>query len=152
MNSPFDRFQAGDRSALTAEQQRGRQVFERAGCDECHDGPMFSDFDLHAEGVAEHPGLQDLDRGDGRYRFRTPSLRNVVLTAPYMHNGTLATLEDVLRFYDQGRSRNPNVVDGRGRNTRNGGDGLARLDGDFRQVDDMTDPEQAAIIAFLHWR
>src|SRR5690606_41471069 len=53
--------------------------------------------------------------GDGRFRFRTPTLRNVALTAPYMHNGTLPTLEEVLRFYDEGRSRNPNVADARSR-------------------------------------
>jgi cytochrome c peroxidase len=147
MNSPVDRFRAGNRAALTPQQQRGLEAFEEAGCDECHDGPMFSDFDLHAEGVAKHPALAAPDSGGGRFRFRTPSLRNVALTAPYMHNGTLATLEDVLRFYDEGHSRNPNVVDGRGRGARGG---LARLDGDFRQVDDMTDREQADIIAFLH--
>jgi cytochrome c peroxidase len=148
MNSPFDRFQAGDTSALTEQQQRGLRAFNRAGCDECHDGPMFSDFDLHAEGVADHPLLPEPDPGDGRFRFRTPSLRNVALTAPYMHNGMLATLEDVLRFYDQGRSENPNVSGRGGR--RGGGDGLARLDRDFARVDDMTDAEMQDIIAFLH--
>ena len=144
MNSPFDRFRAGDRRALSAQQQRGLDAFEDAGCDKCHDGPMFSDYDLHAEGVAEHPLLEEADSGGGRFRFRTPTLRNVALTAPYMHNGTLATLEDVLRFYDEGRSRNPNVADG-----RNARRGLARLDNDFRRVDDLTDQEQADIVAFL---
>lgn len=147
MNSPFDRFQAGDRSAMTPQQQRGRERFEDVGCDECHDGPMFSDFDLHAEGVAEHAALAEPDTGDGRFRFRTPSLRNVALTSPYMHNGTLATLEDVLQFYDEGRSRHPRVADGRG---RRGQRGAAQLDNDFRRVDDMTAQDQADIIAFLH--
>jgi cytochrome c peroxidase len=148
MNSPFDRFQAGDARALTEQQQRGLRAFNRAGCDECHDGPMFSDFDLHAEGVADHPLLTEPDAGDGRFRFRTPSLRNVALTAPYMHNGMLATLEDVLRFYDEGRSENPNVS---GRGGRRGDrDGLARLDRDFQRIDDMTDAEMQDIIAFLH--
>ena len=156
MDSPFDRFQAGDGAALTAQQIRGLETFDDAGCDRCHDGPMFSDFDLEAEGVAEHPLVSAPDTGDGRFRFRTPSLRNVTLTAPYMHNGTLATLEDVLTFYDEGRSRNPSV-------TRNGGDddssddrgggisdgGLARLSGQFRRVDNMSAQEQADIIAFL---
>ena len=71
---------------------------------------MFSDFDLHAEGVRENPKLAEPDAGTRRFRFRTPTLRNVALTAPYMHNGMLATLEDVLRFYDNGRSENPNVL------------------------------------------
>ena len=143
MNSPFDRFQAGDRTALTPQQQRGLEAFEDADCDDCHDGPMFSDFDLHAEGVAEHAALAEPDSGGGRFRFRTPTLRNVALTAPYMHNGTLATLEDVLRFYDEGRSRNANVSAGRRAN------GAARLDRDFRRVADMTDEEMRDIIAFL---
>jgi cytochrome c peroxidase len=144
MDSPFDRFQAGDRSALTAQQIRGLDAFEDARCDECHDGPMFSDFDLHAEGVAEHAAVAAPDEGDGRFRFRTPTLRNVALTAPYMHNGTLATLENVLRFYDEGRSRNPNVSGARGR-----GGATARLDRDFQRVDDMSDQEMADIVAFL---
>jgi cytochrome c peroxidase len=143
-NSPFDRFQAGDRSALTDEQRRGMEEFDDAGCERCHDGPMFSDFDLHAEGVAEHPLLAEADAGGGRFRFRTPTLRNVALTAPYMHNGMLATLEEVLSFYDEGDSENPNVSNG-GRGQR----GQAALDRDFRRVDNMSDSEMEDIIAFL---
>jgi cytochrome c peroxidase len=142
-NSPFDRFQAGDPTALTAAQQRGLTAFRNADCDQCHDGPMLSDFDLHAEGVGEHPTVAEADTGDGRFRFRTPTLRNVALTAPYMHNGTLATLEDVLRFYDDGRSLNPNVSTGRRRG------GVAQLDRNFRGVNDMTDAEMRDIVAFL---
>ena len=145
MDSPFDRYQAGDASALTPQQIRGLEEFDDAGCDRCHGGPMFSDFDLVAEGVAEHPLVEEPDAGAGRFRFRTPSLRNVALTAPYMHNGTVATLEDVLEFYDEGRSRNPNVV------ARRSGDaeGVTRLSRSFRRVDDMSPQEQADIIAFL---
>jgi cytochrome c peroxidase len=146
MNSPFDRFRAGDRDALTDQQQRGMKEFDDAGCDRCHGGAMFSDFNLRAEGVAEHALLDEPDAGDGRFRFRTPTLRNIALTAPYMHNGSLATLEDVLRFYDEGRSRNPNVSSGgRGQGT----DGLARLDRSFRRVDNMNDREMENIVAFL---
>ena len=54
---------------------------------------MFSDFDHHAEG-RRHPLLAQPDAGAGRFRFRTPSLRNVAPTAPYMHNGMLVTLQD----------------------------------------------------------
>jgi cytochrome c peroxidase len=122
------------------------EEFDDAGCDRCHDGPMFSDFDLHAEGVAEHPLLEDADTGGGRFRFRTPTLRNIALTAPYMHNGMLETLEDVLEFYDDGRSENPNVSNaGRGR----GGRGLAALDRDFRRVGNMSDRDMEDIVAFL---
>lgn len=150
VNSPFDQFRAGDDEALTEQQRRGLEEFDDAGCDGCHGGSMFSDFSLHAEGVAEHPLLAEPDSGGGRFRFRTPTLRNVALTAPYMHNGTLETLEDVLEFYDRGRSENPNVLGARRR--RDGGGGgqaQARLDGRFVRVDDMSDAEMRDIIAFL---
>jgi cytochrome c peroxidase len=151
VDSSFDRYQAGDLSALTEEQLRGMEAFDDAGCTQCHDGPMLSDFDLHAEGVAEHPLRSDPDAGGGRFRFRTPSLRNVALTAPYMHNGMLETLEDVLAFYDRGRSENPNVTNGRGRRGDDGGEveRLARLDDRFRRVDNMSEEEMRDIIAFL---
>jgi cytochrome c peroxidase len=118
---------------------------------------MFSDWDLEAEGVPEHPLLATPDTGASRFRFRTPSLRNVALTAPYMHNGTLATLEDVLRFYDNGRSENPNVVERRRRRgeDRDGDDPAARDDGraalsrNFVRVDDMNERAMEDIIAFL---
>ena len=109
---------------------------------------MFSDFDLHAEGVGENPKLGEPDAGARRFRFRTPSLRNVALTAPYMHNGMLRTLEDVLRFYDNGRSENPNVAAGR-RDPRGGDNGLARLAGNFRRLNDMSEGEMRDIVAFL---
>jgi cytochrome c peroxidase len=152
MNSPFDRFRAGDFDALTAQQRRGLATFDEVGCDRCHDGPMFSDFDHHAEGVAEHPLLAQPDAGAGRFRFRTPSLRNVALTAPYMHNGMLPTLQDVLRFYDNGRSENPNVSNERDRDGDRGRNnfGIARVSGQFRRVDDMSESEMSDIIAFLN--
>ena len=122
------------------------EEFDDAGCDRCHEGVMFSDFDLHAEGVAENPLLGAAGAGDGRFRFRTPTLRNVALTAPYMHNGTLEALEDVLRFYDNGRSENPNVSNA-GRRQQE--DGLARLGRRFRRVGNMNEREMADIVAFL---
>jgi cytochrome c peroxidase len=152
MNSPFDRYRAGNVNALTAQQQRGMATFDEVGCDRCHDGPMFSDFDHHAEGVPEHPLLAQPDAGEGRFRFRTPSLRNVAVTAPYMHNGMLATLQDVLRFYDNGRSENPNVSNAQDRDRDRGrnDNAIARVSGQFRRVDDMSDSEMADIIAFLN--
>ena len=146
VNSPVDRFLAGDTSALSAQQQRGMRAFDAVGCDRCHDGPMFSDYQLHAEGVMENPLLQVPDSSDGRFRFRTPTLRNVALTAPYMHNGMLTSLEDVMAFYDNGRSENPNVSNG-GR--RGGGGGLPQVDGDFRRVSNMSPRQIEDIIAFL---
>jgi cytochrome c peroxidase len=148
MDSPFDRFRAGDQAALTAQQQRGLAAFDGAGCDRCHEGTMFSDFELHAEGVRENPKLAEPDAGTRRFRFRTPSLRNVALTAPYMHNGTLATLDDVLRFYDNGRSENPHVS-GEGGDGRRGGTSTVRLARRFVRVEDMSENAMRDIVAFL---
>lgn len=153
-NSPFDRFLAGDEDALTVQQRRGLDEFNQADCSDCHRGPMLSDFNMHAEGVAENPLLAEPDAGDGRFRFRTPTLRNVAVTAPYMHNGMIGTLEEVLAFYDRGRSENPNVSN---RRRRRGDDDRrddvprtpGRLSGRFRGVDDMTVQQQEDIIAFL---
>jgi cytochrome c peroxidase len=152
VDSPFDRFMDGEEDALTPQQLRGLEEFRDADCDECHNGPMFSDYDLHVLGIAENPKLTLADPGAGRFQFRTPSLRNVALTAPYMHNGMLATLEDVLEFYDEGDSRNPNVADGgRGRRDRDDdGGAVAGLDRDFRSVDNMSRDEMRDIIAFLN--
>lgn len=153
-NSPFDRFLAGDEDALTTQQRRGLDEFNEADCSDCHRGPMLSDFNMHAEGVAENPLLAEPDAGDGRFRFRTPTLRNVAVTPPYMHNGMIGTLEEVLEFYDRGRSENPNVSN---RRRRRGDDDRrdeapatpGRLSGRFRGVDDMTVQQQEDIIAFL---
>jgi cytochrome c peroxidase len=101
------------------------------------------------KGVPDHPSLAQPDAGAGRFRFRTPSLRNVALTAPYMHNGMLATVQDVLRFYDNGRSENPNVSNERDRDRRRNENAIVRVSGQFPRVDNMTTGEMD-IIAFLH--
>lgn len=92
-STPFDRYLRGDKSALNAEQQRGLRVFQDAGCIQCHGGPMFSDYKLHFIGVTD-------DTPDGRREFRTPTLRNLRHTAPFMHNGSRGTLRAVLVFYE----------------------------------------------------
>lgn len=92
--APVDRFLAGETIALTPLQQQGLRIFTKDGCIQCHGGPMFSDFKLHVVGVAN-------SGPDGGRAFRTPSLRNLAFSAPYMHNGSLATLRDVLVFYDE---------------------------------------------------
>jgi cytochrome c peroxidase len=116
VNSPFDRYMRGEANAMTPEQVRGMARFERAGCANCHSGPMFSDYKVHVLGVADNPKLPATDTGVSHtYGFRTASLRNLAYTAPYMHSGVLRTLNDVLSFYNGGRgggrrnSRNPNV-------------------------------------------
>ena len=109
-NAPFDRWVRGDDSAMTAQQIQGMEEFVATGCTDCHSGPMFSDFDTHVLGVPEAIGLSTPDTGDGQFGFRTPSLRQLTLTAPYFHGGQLASLDDVIDFYDNpGESENPNV-------------------------------------------
>lgn len=100
-DTPFDRFMRGDKSALAPHQQRGMKVFEESGCIRCHGGPMLSDYKLHV--VAS--------LGE-RQAFRTPSLRNLRHTAPYMHNGRLRTLDEVLLFYEQLMDEVSETIDG----------------------------------------
>jgi cytochrome c peroxidase len=99
LNSSFDRFMAGDDTAMSTAQIRGLRGFLAKGCARCHSGPMFSDYEVHQLPVGTRDG-DTVDKGDGSNRFRTPSLRMVTKTAPYFHNGTAASLEDVLGFYD----------------------------------------------------
>jgi cytochrome c peroxidase len=122
-NSAFDRFVAGDRTALTDEQQRGLQVFRsRGNCTFCHREPTFTDEVLHNTGVAwraDPQGAGGTYQDDGRFavtsserdrgKFKTPTLRDIARTAPYMHDGSLATLDDVVEFYDKGGRKNPNL-------------------------------------------
>ncbi|MFZ5862235.1 MAG: cytochrome-c peroxidase [Nitrospirota bacterium] len=106
-NSPWDRFMAGDDAALSESAKRGVRIFnERAKCVTCHNGPNFTDNQFHALGLPKRDGVPD-DPGrfkvtlndDDMETFRTPSLRQVADSAPYMHNGMFATLEEVLDFY-----------------------------------------------------
>lgn len=99
-NSPFDQFIKGDENALTSLEKRGMLSFVEVGCANCHGGSMFSNFKLHVLTVPENEKLSSLDKGDGTFAFRTPSLRNVELTPPYMHNGIFNSLEEVMEFYD----------------------------------------------------
>ncbi len=115
-DSPVDRFRRGDLGALTDAQRHGLWLYEsKGGCWRCHRGPNFTDEQYHNTGVSwgkepPDPGRyavthKEADRGG----FKTPTLRGVALTAPYMHDGSLATLEDVVAFYNRGGSRNPHL-------------------------------------------
>jgi len=111
-NSPWDRYIAGDKEAVSEAVIRGQELhMGKAGCSQCHVGVNFTDaaFGLyHNIGVgmdAEEPDLgrfvvtgEEADKG----AFKTPTLRDVVLSAPYMHDGSQATLEEVIEFYDVG--------------------------------------------------
>ena len=116
-NSAFDRFLTGDTAALDAEERRGLDVFSgRARCARCHAGPLLSDEAFHNTGVAWRDG-RFLDEGRAavtslardRGAFKTPTLREITRTAPYMHDGSLPTLSDVIAFYDRGGRVNPNL-------------------------------------------
>jgi cytochrome c peroxidase len=75
----------------------------------CHIGPNFTDEKLHNTGVAWN-GERFTDLGAGRGDFKTPTLREVARTAPYMHDGSLTSLDDVTDFYDRGGNRNPSLA------------------------------------------
>lgn len=117
-DSPVDRFRDGDVDALSPEAEAGLWLFEGKGrCWRCHEGPNFSDESFHNTGVGTVDGASE----DGRFRvtgeerdrgrFRTPGLRMLTRTAPYMHDGSLATLAEVVDFYREGGIRNPNLSD-----------------------------------------
>jgi cytochrome c peroxidase len=137
-NSPFDRFLSGDAKALSATERRGLELFSgRARCSRCHAGPLLSDESFHNTGVAWSEGrFQDEGRaavtGSDRDRgaFKTPTLREIASTAPYMHDGSVARLADVIDLYDRGGRANPH------------------LDPDIRPLH-LNDKEKTALIAFL---
>ncbi len=110
-NSPFDKYVKGDHSALTSSQVRGFNLFRsgRTRCFECHGLPTFANRDFKIIGVPDVEGQKpdfgrfDVTQGEGnRFAFKVPTLRNVALNAPYMHNGKFKTLEEVIDFYAAG--------------------------------------------------
>jgi cytochrome c peroxidase len=129
-DSPFDRYINGDRAALTPEQQAGLQLFRsKANCASCHVGPNFTDEHLHNTGVAWRDGrLTDVGAGQGN--FKTPTLREIARTAPYLHDGSLVTLEEVIEYYDRGGNQSPG------------------LDSEIRPLR-LTATEKQALLAFL---
>lgn len=165
-SSPYDRYLQGDINALSASAKRGMELFfgERAECYHCHSGPhLTSSFRSKDTTLSErdfqNTGLYNVD-GQGAYpgdntglfeftglpkdmgRFRPPPLRNVTLTAPYMHDGSIATLEEVLDFYTAG-GRNvtagPYIGDGR----------TSPLKNPLVRPFELNTQERADLIAFL---
>lgn len=106
----FDRFVQGDYQALNDQQLEGLHLFRTKGkCINCHNGPYFTDLDFHNLGYAvTNKGALDNGRFESsklesdKGKFRTPGLRNVTNTAPYMHNGTIATLSELVNLLSQG--------------------------------------------------
>jgi cytochrome c peroxidase len=137
-DSPYDRFRAGDTTALSPAAQRGLTLFEgKARCVACHAGFNFSDEGYRNIGVGMAAANPDL----GRYTvtrheadkgaFKTPTLRDVDRRGPYMHDGSEKTLEDVVAFYDRGGVKNP------------------WLSQDIRPLS-LSAGERADLVAFLH--
>lgn len=113
--APIDRYLNGEHDVLSKEARTGLQLFRgKANCTACHLGPNFTDEQFHNTGIAWRDGAyldlgrfgvtgKEADRG----AFKTPTLREVARTAPYMHDGSLATLADVVEFYNRGGNPNP---------------------------------------------
>jgi len=134
-NAPFDRFMAGDGSALVPDARAGFDLFiGRANCAACHLGPNFTDENFHNTGLASLSGDPGRFGVTGDLRdlgaFKTPTLREVEHTAPYMHDGSLATLRDVVDFYDRGGHPHP------------------ALDQEIRPLN-LSPAETQALVAFL---
>ena len=117
-DSPYDRFRAGDKSALSESAQDGMKVFFRkAQCAGCHGGRNLTYDEFYNLGVGMD--TEDVDIGreavtqrfKDRGAFKTPTLREIVHTAPYMHDGSVATLEEVVELYDKGAKRTPQLAD-----------------------------------------
>ncbi len=112
-NTPWDRWQAGDESAVSDSAKRGHAVFKKAECTNCHDGLLFTDLQYHNVGVgmdAEEPDVgrfkvsqEEKDTG----AFKTPTLRDVRQSSPYFHDGSAATLEEAVDFMLEGGKDNP---------------------------------------------
>ncbi len=110
--APFDRWVAGDEDAVSAAAKRGFALFGgKAGCVGCHSGPDFTDYSFQDVGIGKD---DDIGRGrlfptskSLRFAFKVPSLRDVALRAPYMHDGSLPSLAAVVDEYDQGGIERP---------------------------------------------
>ncbi|MDR4460207.1 MAG: cytochrome-c peroxidase [Nitrospirales bacterium] len=116
-NSAFDKFVLGDPDAMGEDAQRGMAVFKGKGrCILCHNGSNFTDNQFHNLGV---PQVGPMEEDLGRYyvtlresdkgAFKTPTLRSIIESAPYMHDGVFKTLEEVVDFFDKGGNANPQL-------------------------------------------
>jgi len=143
--SRFDRYRAGDAAALHPAERRGLTLFRslKTRCFECHGFPTLANPDFKVIGVPDVPGQEtDLGRAEAaggkpyEHAFKVPTLRNVALTAPYMHNGRFQTLAEVILFYQKGGGR------GQGLDLENQDDKIRAFP--------LTSDEQQDLIAFLN--
>lgn len=111
-DSPFDKYLRGDKNALAAAEKRGLLLFiSKASCSQCHNGVNLTDNEFHNLGnnKSADPGrFQVTGAEKDRAAFKTPTLRNIALTAPYMHHGSLKTMEEVVDYYNRGGGAGPN--------------------------------------------
>jgi cytochrome c peroxidase len=137
--APFDRWLAGDTRALTPEQYRGYKLFTdpaRGNCAACHSGPNFTDNGFHNIGLKSAGANPDLGRYNIRKvaamkgAFKTPTLRDVELTGPYFHDGSAATLRDVVEHYARG------------------GEDRSNLSPDMKQLN-LSEQDKSDLVAFL---
>lgn len=117
-DSAFDRWTAGDTTAMTPAQYRGFKVFvdpAKANCAACHNGPNFTDNGFHNIGIRDARAKPDVGRFEFRPlaamkgAFKTPTLRDIELRAPYFHDGSAATLREVVDHYARGGDDHANV-------------------------------------------
>ncbi|HXG61846.1 MAG TPA: cytochrome-c peroxidase [Planctomycetota bacterium] len=136
LDSPFDRYARGDDSAIGEAAKRGLEIFTGKGrCATCHSGPNFSDNRFHNLGLGDgDPGRMKVTGREEDYgAFKTPTLRNIALTAPYMHDGSMRTLREVIDHYEKAPALNPKP----------------RNLSIFMQPIKLTDSEKEDLIAFL---
>ena len=136
-DAPYDRFLRGEVDAMTPQQRHGQWIFEsKGGCWKCHTPPLFTDERFHNTGVGVINKLAQSGRAAATEdkadtgKWKTPTLRSIGLTAPYMHDGSIKTLQDVVQFYLRGGNDNPH------------------LDGKLNKLD-LSEADQEALIAFL---
>jgi cytochrome c peroxidase len=116
-NSAFDKHEAGDAKAVSAEAKKGFEVFRKSNCALCHVPPLYTDHQFHNVGVGmDKPEAErDLGRTDATKdpkdggKFKTPSLRDVAVTGPYFHDGSAKTLDEAIDYMLKGGHKNPNL-------------------------------------------
>lgn len=118
VDSQVDRFRNAEYGSMSKEARQGLWIFEsRGGCWKCHSGPNLTDEDFHNTGVGFGQAQRDEGRmettknSEDQFKFKTPSLRGVEHTAPYMHNGSVKTLREVVDFYNKGGAPNDEQLD-----------------------------------------
>jgi cytochrome c peroxidase len=138
-DSAYDKFVAGDTAALTEAQKRGWEVFDSVGCSTCHVPPVFSNYRYYNAGIGmdketPDPGRKNVTGKDSDLgKFRVPALREVANTAPYFHDGSVATLEEAVALMATGGKDNDN---------------LSSMIKGIRD-ENITEQQQADIVAFL---